>query len=238
MNKKIVITIIAFAIFLLAACSSKNQSTVSVSGIGAVLVQPDMVLMNINFSHIAQTTREAKNEVDNKMRQVMGILKDEEIEDKNIKTVSLSYDVETEYRNGRSVWIGQRAQQAIVVTINDIVNNPNKLPALLDKITAIDRVSIQNIMFDTESKTELFEQSRELAYQKALDKANQYAQLSGQKIVKALTISEERSRDVLSKQNVLGNVLLDTVASYDASSSIPTGEQEVRSEVMVTFLLK
>jgi len=241
MNRNIINTaIVLLAVFLLIGCTIKQekQSTILVSGLGTVLVQPDMAQMNINFSYTAQTTQQAKREVDIKMQQIMDILKGDNIEDKDIKTVSLSYDRETEYRDGRNVLIGQRAQQTITVTINDIANNPNRLPELLDKLTAIDRVSIRNIIFDTKDKTELFRQSRELAYQKALDKANQYAKLSGQKIVKVLTISEERNRDVyrvVSQSNVAYG---DVTSAREAATPLPTGEQEVTSEVTVTFLIK
>jgi uncharacterized protein YggE len=241
MNKnRVAMAIVFCAIFLLMACNTQKQgaqSTVSVSGIGTVLVQPDMVQMNINFSHVAQTTQQAKREVDIKIRQIINILKADDIEDKDIKTVSLSYDAEMEYLNGRSVLTGQRAQQTIVVTINDIINNPDRLPELLDKITAVDRVVIRDIIFDTKDKTELFRQSRELAYQKALDKANQYAHLSGQKIVKVLTISEERSRDIF-KASLFSNVAFDAAESAAMRTPIPTGEQEVTSEITVTFLMK
>jgi uncharacterized protein YggE len=239
-NKKFYAVFILFVLFFITACNGNNpnkQSTVSVSGIGTVIVQPDMVQMNISFSHVAQTTKQAKEEVDQKMRQILGVLREEGIEDKNIKTASLSYGAEMEYRDGRAVQIGQRADQAIAVIINDIKNNSNKLSVLLDKIAVIDRVMIRDIKFDTENKTELYKQTRELAYQKALDKANQYANLSGLKIVKALTISEERSRDILF--GAFQNNAAYTAAEISVSSaSVPAGEQEVTSEIMVTFLLE
>ena len=231
---------VLFAVFLLIGCNEKKQeehSTVLVSGIGIVMVQPDMVQMNINFSYTAQTMQQAKREVDIKMQQIMTILKADNIEDKDIKTISLSYDEETEYINGRSVLLGQRAQKTIAVTINDIINNPNRLPELLDKLTAINRVVIRNIIFDTKDKTEMFSQSRELAYQKALDKANQYADLSGQKIVKVLRISEERNRDIL-RVSSLSNVAYDGAGYSTGASPVPTGEQEVVTEILVTFLIE
>jgi len=241
MNKnRINMALALFAVFILIGCNEKKQedhSTVLVSGIGIILVQPDMVQMNINTSYTAQTMQQAKREVDIKMQQIMNILKADNIEDKDIKTVSLSYDRELEFINGRSVLIGQRAEQTIVVTINDIVNNPNRLPELLDKLTSIDRVIIRNIIFDTKDKTELFSQSRELAYQKALDKANQYAELSGQKIVKALRISEERNRDVL-RVSAHSNVAYDAAGYSTGASPVPTGEQEVITEIIVTFLME
>lgn len=64
MNKKL-FTGIAFSLILfsLSSCNLKvreNQDSVSVSGIGTVLAQPDMVLMNVSFSHTAPTTKQAK----------------------------------------------------------------------------------------------------------------------------------------------------------------------------------
>jgi len=242
-KKTVVMVIISCAFLLLFGCTLKvqeNQSTVSITGIGTVLVQPDMVQMSISYSHVARTTREAKEEVDKRIRQILDILKEEKIEDTNIRTASLSYDVATEYRDGRTIVIGQRAQQTIVVTIIDIVDNPNRFHILLDRITAIDRVTIRNIVFDTENKTELFARSRELAYQKALDKANQYADLSGRKLGKVLSISEESNRDVFRRPMGQSNLLFDSESrGYSTgASSVPTGEQEVTTEITVTFLLK
>jgi uncharacterized protein YggE len=80
-----------FLLFNLVLVTARNvnkpngQSTVSVSGTGAVMAQPDMVQVTINFSHVAQTTKQAKEEVDQKIRQILDILKGEGIEDKNIR---------------------------------------------------------------------------------------------------------------------------------------------------------
>jgi uncharacterized protein YggE len=107
----------------------------------------------------------------------------------------------------------------------------------LDKITSIDRVVVRDIKFDTENKTDLYKRTRELAYQKALDKAIQYAELSGLKIAKTLTITEERSRDILFG-TYQKNVAYEAAELAVPSASVPTGEQEITSEIMVTFLLE
>jgi uncharacterized protein YggE len=231
-------------ICLRICCGEKKpetQSTVSVSGIGTVSVQPDMIQITVNFSHVAPTTKVAKKEVDAKMQQILKILQEENIEDKHVKTISLSYDMEMGYVNRRWVQIGQRAQQTIAVTINDIVNNPERFPALLDKITAIDKVVVSNIQFDIENKTEFFRQSRELAYQKAFDKARQYADLSNRQLGKAVTISEQQSRDVMlgnmrmTHSNIMKEAAMD---EYSGGSSVPAGEREITTEINVTFLLE
>jgi uncharacterized protein YggE len=235
----------SFIFFLLISCNSsvqvqECQNSVSVSGTGTVLAQPDMALMHISSSHTAPTTKEAKKAVEQTMQRILKILQEENVEDKFMKTISLNYDVEYDYRSGRRVWIGQRAQQTIVVTINDMINTPERFSAILDKITAIDRIEVQNIQFDIENKAELYRQSRELAYQKAFDKAKQYADLSGRKIRKVLTISEGISRDVAYTRMFMNNARMTfakEVADCDGSS-VPTGEQGVTSEINVVFSLK
>ncbi|MDL2213885.1 SIMPL domain-containing protein [Bacteroides sp. OttesenSCG-928-D19] len=243
MNKKFFTSIALLVVFLgVTSCNSKvqeGQQSVSVSGIGTVLAQPDMVLMNVCFSHTASTTKEAKKAVEQTMQQILGILKAENVEDKFLKTISLNYDVEYDYRNGRRVKLGQRAQQTIVVTVNDMVNTPERFSSILDKITAIDRVEVQNIQFDIENKTELFKQSRELAYQKAFDKARQYAELSGRKIGSVLTISEAVSRDIMQTRAFQNNMAFKEQAlSMSDASGVPTGEQGVSSEINVVFSLE
>ena len=245
MNRKF-FTGIAFSLMLFTLTSCKTnvqeiQSTVSVSGIGTVLAQPDMVLLNVSFSHTAPTTREAKTAVERTMQRISQILQEENVEDKFVKTVFLNYDVEHEWRSGRMVWIGQRAQQTIAITVNDMVNRPERFPSLLDKITAIDRVQVGNIQFDIEDKSELFRQSRELAYQKAFDKAAQYAEFSGRKIDKVMTVSEAISRDIAQTRAWTSNIAFQAEAAREMladDSFLPSGERGVTSEINVVFLLK
>jgi len=235
---------IAFSLmlFLLSSCNPQvreSQDSVSVSGIGTVLAQPDMVLMNISFSQTAPTTKEAKKAVEQTMQQILKILQEENVEDKFIKTTSLNYDVEYDYRSGRRVRLGQRAQQTIVVTVNNMINVPERFSSILDKITAIDKVDIQDVRFDIENKTELFKQSRELAYQKAFDKAQQYAELSKRKIGKVLRISEVVSRDVAQTRAFQNNLAFKEEAlSLSDNSAVPTGEQGVSSEINIVFSLE
>lgn len=243
MNKKFLTGIVvSLLLFALTSCNhnrQESQDSVSVSGIGTVLSQPDMVLMNVSFSHTASTTKESKKAVEQTMQQILKILQEERIEDKFLKTISINYDLEYEYRSGRRVLLGQRAQQTIVVTINDMINTPERFSSILDRITAIDKVEVQNIQFDIENKTELFKQSRELAYQKAFDKARQYAELSNRKIGKVLTISEVVSRDVAQTRAFQNNLAFKEDALYSAGGSVvPTGEQGVSSEINVVFSLE
>ena len=216
-----------------------QQNTVSVSGNGMVQATPDMVLLRVSFSHTAPTTKEAKKVLNQTMQQIVDIVKAEGVDEKHIKTTSLNYSVAYEWRNNRNVRVGQRASQSLAIQITDIINNSERFSAVIDRVTAIEKVEIDNIVFDIENKTELFRQSRELAFQKAQEKAGQYAKLSGQKLGKALTITETTNQDVAQTRS-FGNMKMAFEASYADSyqAVIPSGEQGVSLEVNVTFLLE
>jgi len=241
--KKIFFIMYGILSIVFIGCTSRiqgNTGIVSVSGIGVILVQPDMAQIALSVSQTRETTKEAKEMVDKKMFQVMKYLKEEGIDENNIRTTSLVYDEDTEYVDGRSIKLGKRVQQTIMVTIHDIVNAPDRFLNFLDYISDIDGLVVRRVIFDTEDKTEYFRQSRDLAYQKVLDKANQYAFLCGLKIIKVSQVFEEESEDAFRNTSLTSNIFYDTVdsLSYRSSSSVPTGEQEVRSKINVTFLME
>lgn len=244
--KRIFFTVIVFtSLFLsLASCNLNMQESrgrISVLGTGTVLAQPDMARINIGFSYTKSTVSEAKTAAEQTLQRILGILRQENVEDKFVKTVDLNFDTEYEYRNRRRYRIGQRVQQTILVTINDMVKSPERLSSALNKITAIDNVEVHNISFDIENKTELFKRSRELAYQKALDKARQYAELSNRRLGKVLSVSEVKSRDFIQNravQNLAANMELKAEVTEDTFDVIlPTGEQGISTEINVIFSL-
>jgi uncharacterized protein YggE len=214
----------------------KNQRIISVSGVGTVMAQPDMVKIYVYFKNVSKTTEEARVEVNKSVKDTLEILKQENIADSNIQTISLSYGIENEYKNGSFIYIGQKAEQTIIVTVDGIKTDTKKLSDILDKLILVDNITIRNISFDIIEKTELFKQSRELAFQKAFDKASQYAILSGKKIDGIKSITESRTRDAYISQS---NILLSQSLEYDGEggSGIPTGEQEITTQIAVEYIM-
>jgi uncharacterized protein YggE len=240
MNLKLIFkSVLVFILsFLAIGCNGfkNNQGIVSVSGIGTVITSPDMAQIHLYFKNVSPTTEEAKNAVSASVQKTLKILEEENVVDNNIKTVSLSYGIENQYKDGTMVYAGQRAEQTIIVIIDDIKNNTTKLLTILDKIILIKDLSIRDIRFDIKDKTELFRQSRELAFQKAREKAEQYAMLSGKKIVGVQNINESNNRDsMLSQSNILYSR---AVSPSEAYSSIPTGEQEIITEIRVEYKIE
>jgi len=230
---------------LAAGCSSfggqmqTTQSTISVQGTGTVSVRPDMIQMTISMIKVEQTTRRAQEEVNRMVRQALAILKDSGVEDKNISTASLSFSSEYDYYSGRRELLGQKAEQRITFSIEDIQNDEDKVSRIIDQLIGINGIELNQISFNVKNNTEYFVRSRELAYQKAVEKANQYAALSGLKVVKVLSVSEDGYQQPMPIYNRMANQAVFAEASMDAgSTTVPTGELEVTTRILVVFLLE
>ena len=234
------------ALFLFAALltfaplaqAQDKPGTITVTGTGSVMAQPDMAQVTIHFSHTAPTTQEAKSAVAKAMRQVQTILDEQKIDAKHVRTTSFSYDVEYDYSKGKRIRLGQRAEQTIQVKVNGLDKNVDRLADILDRVAAIDKVEVQSVEFDIENKADLYRQSRELAYNKAYEKAAQYAALAHRTISKVQSISEYSSQDVAMptmRKAMMINMAVEESVDYDGGASLPLGEQGVTSTVHVVF---
>ena len=236
--------ILMSTVSLLSSCSKdnipQNQSTISVFGTGTVLVQPDVIQMSITLSNVAQTTRTAQETVSRMVKQAMSILKDEDIEDKNIATASLTFRSEYEYTN-RRILVGQRAEQKLVFSIENINedNENEKVSRIIDQLIGINGIELNQVNFSVKNNTEYFFKSRELAFQKAVEKANQYAELSNLTISRVLSVSDEGFQQNSPISNKFTNQLASVEMARDAGSTIvPTGELEITTNILVTFALQ
>ncbi|MDR2935937.1 MAG: SIMPL domain-containing protein [Rikenellaceae bacterium] len=231
---------------LLSGCGQSNgrqePSTVTVSGVGTVSVEPDMVRMTVSLSETARTTRLAQEAVGKMAGRVLGILKDSGIEDKDIMTASLTFNPEYEWRVSRSVLVGQRAEQGIEFAVRDIRQNNEKVAGIIDRLVEIDGIVLSRINFSVGDNTEHFVRSRELAFEKAVQKAGQYAELSRLKVGKVLSLSEDGVGNAVP---LYGNRMVnqqfkmeEAAVMADVATVLPSGQLEVTTRISVVFLLE
>ena len=245
MKAKHFLAFIFLVALMFTSCCDKNsrqlnQSTVSVSGIGTVFVEPDIIQMSISLSNVARTTKSAQEEVSKMVRQALAILKQSNVEDKNISTASLTFSSEYDYQSSRRVLTGQRAEQRITFSVENIQNDSEKASKIIDQLIQINGIELNQINFSVKNNTEYFIRSRELAFQKAVEKANQYAELSKLKVVKVLSISEEGNQPVSPMYNRMANQMefAASAASDGGLTILPAGELEISTRILVFFLLE
>ena len=217
-----------------------EQSTVTVTGVGTVSVEPDMVRLTVSMNKTERTTRLAQEAVGKMAAQVLAILKDSGIEDKDIATASLRFNPEYEWRSGRSILIGQQAEQSMDFAVRDIRQDTEKVARIIDRLTGIDGIMLNQIKFSVADNTAHFIRSRELAYEKAMQKAEQYAELSGLKVGRVLSLSEEglNNASPLYRSALVNQAMREEFAADAASTVLPSGQMEITTRISVVFLLE
>ena len=238
-----ILIVLTLSMSLILGCSKKEQSTISVLGTGTVLVQPDVMQMSISLSNVARTTQLAQQAVNTMIRQALAILAEAGIEEKNITTASLTFRSEYEYTY-RRVLVGQRAEQRIIFSVDNIDNDSDRASQIIDKLIQINGIELSQIDFSVRNNTAYFVKSRDLAFHKALEKANQYAELSNLKVGKVLSITEDSMQNISPIHNRFLNnqVMAEAEAtSMDrgyGSTIVSAGEMEITTRISVVFLLK
>jgi uncharacterized protein YggE len=164
-------------------------------------------------------------------------LKEAGVEDKNIATASLTFSPEYEYAANKRVLVGQKVAQEITFSIDNIIESDERASKIIDELIGIDGIVLNRMNFSVKNSEEYFVRSRELAFEKALEKAEQYAALSKLKIKKVLSVSEEGTQSTPPSERF--KVLrAEAAADYSGSTTLPAGELEITSRIQVVFLLK
>ena len=234
------IAIMAIVAFSLASCStlsgtSKETATVSVSGTGIVYLKADIVTFSINVNESAPTTAEAQQKTNEKMTKILEILKAFDIKDDDISTTALNFSSEYYWDNGKQIKTGEAVSQTVYVTMNDLDQFPKLADELGSKLTGI---SFYNVNFDSTQKEAAYSKARELAYQKALEKAELYAKSAGLEISRPISISEGYLSYGSANYKRNDMVYLEeaaTAASYQ--TQVPSGLLSASIDVSVVFEL-
>ena len=188
---------------LLAACASEAGSTpqeitvntseeatsgISVSGMGEVTGAPDTVEVGLGVSVLGETVDQAATTAAEKAQAVIDALTSNGVAEEDITTTDYSIYPEYDYSSNEERLIGYRVTNTVKAKIRDL----DSTGAVLDAATVAggDDVVVNGLSFSIEDNDELVAAAREAAWNDALTKANQLAELSGQSLGKATTITE------------------------------------------------
>lgn len=166
------------------------SNAITVSGDGEIFAKPDMVQLNIGFQETAQTSKEALDKVNAKVDQAMNVLKNNNIPDTDVATNNLNINTEYDYSDSTRRVIGQRASQTLSIKVKKIDAKAAKAVKIIDELSSINNLQMNGISFDIEDKTAFFSKARELAFNKAKQKAQELAKLSDVKLNKPISISD------------------------------------------------
>ncbi|MFA6252326.1 MAG: SIMPL domain-containing protein [Candidatus Paceibacterota bacterium] len=232
--------IIVLTVFVAVLINEKSQPSesnlITVTGSGEVYATPDVGVINIS---VKTENKEVKNATDDnnlKINDIIAFLKDKKIDEKDIKTTNFNiYPVYSyENRTGKRILNGYEANQSLTVKIRDT----SKVGEIISGATEKGANNIGELTFITDDNETVKEQAKKLAIENAKVKAKELESLLGVKMMKIVNYSEES--------------YMPNSTSYDAynagagmesmkaisTPNIQTGQNKIISTVTITYAIQ
>ena len=218
-------------VLLLTSCMSNKDlvRTIEVSATGEVMLTPDIASFSIQVSELGKTTSEAQAFANEKMAQLLSIMRENGVEEKDIKTTMLNLRPSYQWIEGKQFLEGQVASQSLSVTLRNL----DKLGSMIDQLGEVSGIYLNSVMLDKEDKSIGLEQARQQAVQKALAKAELYAQGAQMQVGKPITISDYTAAS--NPYNTRMKVAMASESAYDMATEIPAGTMTVTSTVSMVL---
>lgn len=212
------------------AHGQRFQRTVNVAGRGVASAPPDLATIFTGVVTMAKTAKKALADNNNHFGQVLQVLKEKGIDDKDVQTTSFGVNPQFERRSGgeRGKVIGYRVSNEVQVKVRDL----DILGEVLDALVTAGSNNISGISFSLDDAKEATDEARTLAVDDATNRAKLYAKAAGVKLGKVLSISESAI-----DQPRPGRQVPSAAAADAAPVPIATGELEVQATVFMLFEL-
>ncbi len=223
---------------LVMALKANNQDRFSVTGTGTVYAKADIANLEIGLkTGVKKTAAEATTESTTKMDGIIGAVKALGIEEKDIKTSGYSLNPVYNWTEAKGQeLIGYEVSQNVSLKIRDL----SKIGDVIAKTTEKGANQIGNISFTIDDEYELKNQARELAIEKAKEKAMMIAEQSGMKLGEVKSVYESSAPVVspISYSNAKMELAAGAADERLASPSIQSGQNEIKVEATLVYEVK
>lgn len=195
----VIVAAAVLAVFGLAACdtssgpsrgSASDSRQVAVVGAGEVQGTPDTLTANVSIEFTAPDVTTAMNQTSQRQQGVINALVNAGIDRKDISTTQVSLQPQFAGSDNTTI-VGYRATNAIDVKIRKLDTASQTLASIVT--AGGDAVRINSVNYSIEDDSQLVKDARARAFNDAKDRAQQYADLSGLRLGKVISISESAS---------------------------------------------
>jgi len=214
------------------------QNVITVSGTGEIYAKPDLALVNFSVVTEKKTVAEAMTENTKKMNAIIEKMKEQGVEEKDLKTTSFSISPRYEWYeagtcfppcpSGKRVLVGYEITQSLEVKIRDL----SKVGDIIQGATDAGANEVGDLQFTIDKQDELKAQARKEAIEKAKAKAKEMAEQLGVKLVRITNFSESgvfpvpRPYALMEKAVGMGGA---------EAPQIETGENKIEVTVSITY---
>ena len=207
----------------------KQIPQINVSGEGKVKVIPDEATIEVTVETKGNNAKDVKKQNDIKIEAALKFIKKMNLAPSDFKTQRVALNPQYDYEKKKHNY---NATQTIEILLKDLSKYDELMEGLVD--AGINR--IDNVTFQSSKLAQYQSEARKLAIKEAKLKAEDYVSVIGQKVGRAMTISDNT-------QNYYPQPRYVTMKMEMADMSVPretlaVGEINITANVTVSFILE
>ncbi|WP_430613252.1 SIMPL domain-containing protein [Flavobacterium sp. JP2137] len=225
-----------FATFLFALTMNAQNPTamqtpqISVSGVGKVSIKPDQATITIGTENRGSEAVAVKKENDVAIANIIKYLKKMKIAEKDYQTQRVNLYKNRDYETKQDYF---QANQTITIQLKDLANYEELMLGLIQAGAN----QIQGVEFKSSKEADYQTEARTKAVANAKKKATDYANALGQKVGKAIFVSDESVS--YSPRPVMYAAKAGMSADMESlDQTLAIGEIEVSANVSINFNLE
>lgn len=213
-------------------------NTVSVAWEWKSLTAPDTLSINIQISELGKTTKDAQDKANAKIAKIKEALKEYNIPKQDIQTTNLNVYTEYDRTNNTRKLLGYRSQQDLNIKVKwDKFSE--KGANVINKISEIGEINVNNINFILDDKSKAMEEAREKAFNDAKAKAEQLAKLGWLTLGQPTMITEQEIQYNYDRpMYAMEAKAMDWAGNVMNDQSLSAGQLEMTARVNIVYELK
>jgi len=209
----------------------KQVPMINVSGEGKVKVAPDQALISISIETKGTKAEDVKKENDKKMDAILKFIKNSNIAKEDYQTQRVSLNPNYDYEKKKHNYI---ATQSVKILLKELVKYDVLMEGLVNE--GINR--IDNVEFKSSKMIQLQSDARKLAVKDAKAKAEDFVSVLGQKVGKAILISDNTQTYNPPVPRMMYSMKAAAMDESASRETLAVGEIEITANVSVSFVLE
>ena len=209
----------------------KQVPQISVAGEGKVKVVPDQATISATVETKGNVAKDVKKQNDQQMEAVLKVIKKMNLSPADYRTQRVSLNPVYDYEKKKTSY---NATQTVEIVLRDLSQYDDLMEGLVNQ--GINR--IDNVIFQSSKLAQYQSEARKLAMKDAKLKAEDYVSVLGQKVGKAMTISD--NSQIYQPQPVYAR--MKTMAMDESATTtretLAEGEITITANVSVSFILE
>lgn len=205
-------------------------NTITVRATGEAIATPDIATFSYTVREESSEVTAVQQMMTEKGNRAIAYLKENGVEDKDIKTESYTTNPRYDYVEGRQMLAGYEAQQTVSVKVRDVA----KAGELLTGISSLSIGEVSSLSFTIDDDATLKAEAKADAINKAMEDAEKTTENLNVSLGKIVGFYEEYPMD----PGYPSPVEFSSMKAMNDTSiapSIQTGEQKIMTTISITF---